>query len=30
VCIEPVIVQRAVSLEPGERFAGSFGIEVIV
>jgi glucose-6-phosphate 1-epimerase len=29
VCVEPVIVQRAVSLEPGERFRGSFRIEVI-
>jgi len=29
VCVEPVIVQRAVSLEPGERFTGSFRIEVI-
>jgi len=29
VCVEPVIVQRAVSLKPGERFSGSFRIEVI-
>jgi glucose-6-phosphate 1-epimerase len=29
VCVEPVIVQRAVRLEPGERFSGSFRIEVI-
>jgi glucose-6-phosphate 1-epimerase len=29
VCVEPVIVQRAVRLGPGERFTGSFRIEVI-
>jgi glucose-6-phosphate 1-epimerase len=29
VCVEPVIVQRAVCLEPGEGFTGSFRIEVI-
>ena len=29
VCVEPVIVQRAVSLQPGERFKGSLRIEVI-
>jgi glucose-6-phosphate 1-epimerase len=29
VCVEPVIVQRAVRLEPGQRFTGSFRIEVM-
>jgi glucose-6-phosphate 1-epimerase len=29
VCVEPVIVQRAVRLEPGEGFTGSFRIEVM-
>lgn len=30
VCVEPVIVQRAARLEPGERFTGSFRIEVMI